>query len=242
MRSRPRTLARLLGVALALAAGIAPARAQGPDTIELGAGLSVRRVPTWCGVGVGFRCYAWQPSGFSFPAGPLAPALTFARTFARVPSTGRIFASVSNVSGPFLYTGFAVRMLRSDDRGASWVPVTWRWLETVALMAFEPGSARGVAAGDSGYVWTTDDGGDTWRDRGSSSGTTFTELAVADREIVLIDGAGNVWRMSGGSFARDLLLTDTSAHATNEGDAIVVRTATDELRIRHGHGVDRHRR
>jgi hypothetical protein len=242
MRSAPRWTAAILGLALALASASLPLRAQAPDTIDLGAGLSVHRVPTWCGAAVSVRCYAWQPTGFSFPAGPLNPPLTFARTFARVPSTGRLLASVSNVSGPFLYTGFAVRMLRSDDRGASWTPVTWRWLETVALMAFEPGSARGVAAGDSGYVWTTTDGGDTWRDRGSSAGTTFTELAVADREIVLVDGAGNVWRMSGGSFARDLLLTDTSAHVVNEGDAIVVRTTSEELRIRHGHGVDRHRR
>lgn len=226
---------------LALAA--APLRAQSGDAIDLGDGLSVRRVPTWCGAaGVPIRCYAWQASGFAFPAGPLSPALTFARTFARVPRTGRLLASVANVSGPFMYTGFAVRMLRSDDRGASWVPVTWRWVETAALIAFEPGSARGVAAGDSGYVWTTDDGGETWRDRGSSSGTTFTELATVAGEIVLVDGAGNVWRMSGGSFARELLLTDTSAHVTTEGDALVVRSATEELRIRHGHGVDRHRR
>lgn len=243
-RVRLGALAALLAAAaLLVLSGLAPVGAQTPDTIDLGSGLSVSRRATWCGAtGVPIRCYAWEPSGFAFPAGPLVPALTFARTFARVPASGRILAALSNVTSPFMYTGFAVRMLRSDDRGASWVPVTWRWLETVALMAFEPGTSRGVAAGDSGYVWTTTDGGETWRDRGSSSGTTFVELAVADREIVLIDASGNVWRMADGSFARDLLLTDTTAHATNEDDAIVVRTATEELRIRHGHGVDRHRR
>lgn len=238
-----RSLALLVALGLGLAAAIAPARAQSADAIELGEGLSVHRRATWCGaVGVPIRCYAWEPTGFSFPAGPMVPALTFARTFTRVPTTGRILAALSNVTSPFMYTGFAVRMLRSDDRGASWTPVTWRWLETVALFAFEPGTARGTAAGDSGYVWTTEDGGTTWLDRGSSSGTTFTELAVGARETVLIDTNGNVWRMSGGSFGRDLLLTDTTAHLTNEGDAIVVRTATEEMRVRHGHGLDRHRR
>jgi len=217
--------------------------AQTPDTIDLGRGLAVQRRATWCGASMAapIRCSAWDPIGFAFPSALVSP-LTFARTYARVPATGRILAALSNVSGPFLYTGFAVRMLRSDDRGATWSPVTWRWLETVALMAFEPGTARGVAAGDSGYVWTTDDGGTTWTDHGSSSGTTFTELAVAPNETVLIDTNGNVWRMSGGSFGRDLLITDTSAHVTTEGDTIWVRTTTQEIRIRHGHGVDRHTR
>lgn len=231
-----------LSVALALSA-LASARAQAPDAIDLGQGLSVQRISTWCGAaGAPFRCSAWQPSGFAFPAGPLAPALTFARTYARVPATGRILAALSNVNGPFMYTGFAVRLVASDDGGVSWHPLTWRWLETIALFAFEPGSARGVAAGDSGYVWTTDDGGETWRDRGSSTGTTFTELVVVPGEIVLVDASGNVWRMSSGSFARDLLVTDASAHASVEGDAIVVRTTGEELRVRRGHGVDRHRR
>lgn len=231
-----------LTLVFALAA-LAPARAQAQDAIDLGGGLSVHRTPTWCGasIAVPIRCYAWQPSGFSFPSALTTP-LTFARTYAVVPSTGRILASLSNTTGPFMYTGFAVRMLASDDRGLTWQPVTWRWLETVALFAFEPGSGRGVAAGDGGYVWSTDDGGVTWSDHGGSSGTTFTELAVAGREIVLIDSNGNAWRMSGGSFGRDLLVTDRDAHVTSDGDALVVRTLTEEWRIRHGHGVDHHMR
>jgi hypothetical protein len=238
-RRRAGSIAPLALAAILLIAALARAQTS-DDVIDLGDGCSVQRIPTWCGVGV--RCWAWQPTGFAFGPGPLVTPLTFARTWARVPGNGRWLVALANTSGPFLYTGFAVRVLRSDDRGASWQPVTWRWVETVALFAFEPGSDRGVAAGDSGYVWSTDDGGETWRDRGSSVGTTFTELVVVRGETVLIDASGNVWRMSGDSFARDLLLTDTSAHAAREGDAIVVRTSTEELRIRHGHGVDRHTR
>jgi hypothetical protein len=232
-----------VSLALAALAFALTAHAQSPDTIALGEGLSVQRRATWCGASMAapIRCSAWDPVGFSFPA-PLVSSLTFARTWARVPTTGRILVALSNVSSPFMYTGFAVRVMRSDDRGVSWTPVTWRWLETAALMSFTPGTAHGVAAGDSGYVWTTDDGGTTWIDRGSSTGTTFTELVAGDHETLLIDTNGNAWRMSGTSFARDLLLTDTTAHASLEGDAIVVRTATEELRVRHGHGVDRHRR
>ncbi len=238
-----RRVSTALSVIAALLLVIASVRAQAPDTIALGEGLAVQRRATWCGasVAVPIRCQAWEPMGFAFPSALVSP-LTFARTWAVVPTTGRILAALSNASGPFLYTGFAVRMLASNDRGATWAPVTWRWVETANLIVFEPGSAHGVAAGDGGYVWTTDDGGVTWVDHGGSSGTTFTELVVAPREIVLVDSNGNAWRMSGGSFGRDLLVTDPSVHATAEGDAIVVRTATEEIRIRHGHGVDRHTR
>jgi hypothetical protein len=219
------------------------ASAQLPSAIDLGDGLSVHPHATWCGASpaTAGRCMAWQPTGFVFPA-PLVPHLTFARTWARVPASGRILVALSNASGPFVFTGFAVRMMRSDDRGASFVPVTWRWLETAGLLSFTPGTSHGVAAGESGYVWTTDDGGITWIDRGSAAGTAFTELVAGEDETVLIDTSGNVWRMSGTSFARDLVLTDTSAHAALEGDAIVVRTATEEVRIRHGHGLARQRR
>jgi hypothetical protein len=231
--------ALLAALVLSVASAV---HAQG-EVIALGDGLSVTRITTWCGAGgaIPMRCTAWQPTGFAFPP-PLAGVLPWARTWARVPATGRVLVALANTTSPFMYTGFAVRMLRSDDGGRTFVPVTWRWLETVALMAFEPGSLRGVAAGDSGYVWTTADGGDTWLDRGSSTGTTFTELVVVPGETVLVDAAGNAWRMSGTSFARELLVTDASVHAVVEGDAIVVRTTTQEIRIRHGHGVDRHTR
>ena len=235
---RVRHLVRLAALA-AFVIVTSVASAQGPDTVDLGAGRSVQRILAWCGIS---RCPAWTPVGFAFPINTLGSALAFARTYAVVPSTGRVLVAFSNTSGPFMYTGFAVRVMRSDDHGESWQPVTWRWAETVALFAFEPGTGRGVAAGDSGYVWTTSDGGDTWTSRGSSIGTNFTQLVVAQDETVLVDDHGNVWRMSGGSFGRDLLLTDMGARVTNVGDAIVVRTATEELRIRHGHGVDRHRR
>ena len=37
--------------------------------------------------------------------------------------------------------------------------------------------------------------------------TTFTELVAVPGETVLIDTAGNVWRITGTSFARDLVVT-----------------------------------
>jgi hypothetical protein len=219
---------------------VATASAQGvPDAVDFGGGLSVRRTRVWSGY---VQVPAWQAVGWTVPTTTLGSALTFARTYAVVPATGRVLVALSNVSGPMLATGYAVRVMRSDDHCASWQPVTWRWAQTVALFSFEPDSARGVAAGDSGYVWTTSDGGETWTSLGSSVGTNFVELVAADRETVLIDDHGNVWRMSGGTFARELLLTAPSAHASRDGDAIVVRTDDEELRVRHGHGVDRHRR
>jgi len=237
MRSSARSLA--CSSALAALFVTALASAQVPDVVDFGGGASVRRTLAWCGIA---RCPAWEAVGWTFPTSTLGSALAFARTYAVVPSSGRVLVAVSNASGPFMSTGFAVRVMRSDDHGASWQPVSWRWAETVALFSFEPGTARGVAAGDSGYVWTTTDGGDTWTSLGGSVGTTFVELVAANRETVLVDDHGNVWQMSDGTFARELLLTDSSAHASREGDAIIVRTTDEELRIRHGHGVDRHPR
>jgi hypothetical protein len=216
------------------------ASAQGaPDSVDFGGGASVHRTRV---IGAYGPIPAWQAVGWTMPAGTLGSALAFARTYAVVPSSGRVLVALANTSGPFLMTGFAVRVMRSDDHGASWQPITWRWAETVNLFSFEPGTSRGVAVGDSGYVWTTTDGGETWTSLGNSVGTIFVELLAGERETLLIDDHGNVWRMSGGTFARELLLTDTSAHLSRDGAALVVRTDTEELRIRHGHGVDRHRR
>jgi hypothetical protein len=211
-----------------------------PGELELGGGLRVRRVPRFCvGGAVGSGCFAWEPVGFSFGGEVVLP---FATTFARVPTNGRILAALPTATTLYVPLGYTTRMLRSDDLGEHWISVPWRWVEAVGIMVFDAGTDDGVAAGGSGYLWATDDGGLTWTEHGSASGTTYVELAMRDGVVVALDSNGNVWRAPHGNFDRDLIATDRSAHLSTEGDAVVVRTSDSILRLRRGGSVERSRR
>jgi hypothetical protein len=203
-------LALLATAILALASG---ALAQVGE-IAIGPGLAVRREGAVCDDGItGIPCLVWVPIGFAF--GDRAE-LPYARAFGYVPSTGRIVA-VHNVGGRggVLYT---------DDLGASWRDGRWDWHQAANAVAFDPSSTFGVAAGEGGYVWNTDDGGRTWRDRGSSSGTSYTDVRVLGRIAVLRDDQGRVWLSRDGGFGRDLLAEDRSALLGSTASTIVVWT------------------
>lgn len=234
---------RFVALALLLACAWPSARtdAQGDASeLDLGAGLAVRRIPRYCpGGSVGSGCFAWEPVGFSF-GGEIA--LPFARTFARVPTSGRILAALPVARTLYVPLGFTTRMLRTDDLGEHWAPVPWRWVESVSLMVFDEGTDDGVAAGDSGYLWATDDGGLTWTEHGNASGTTYVELVMHDSVVVALDSQGNAWRAQHGNFDRELIATDPHAHVSIEGEAVVVRTESAVYRLRRGRSVERVRR
>ncbi len=200
----------------------------------------MRRIPRYCpGGSTVTGCFAWEPVGFSFGS---EVGLSFARTFARVEPNGRILAALPLASSLYAPFGVTTRMLRTDDLGEHWIPVPWRWVESVAIMVFDAGTDDGVAAGDSGYLWATTDGGLTWTEHGNAAGTTYTELAMRDSVVVARDSAGNVWRAPHGNFDRELIVTDPTAHLTTEGDSVLVRTERDVFRLRRGHAVERTRR
>jgi hypothetical protein len=233
--------ALVLAMVVALCAWTPAATAQsGASEIDLGDGMRVHRVPRYCfGGSVASGCFAWEPEGFSFGE---QVALPFARTFARVPTNGRILAALPLASTLYVPLGYTARMMRSDDRGAHWLEVPWRWAESVSILVFDAGTDDGVAAGDSGYLWATSDGGLTWSEHGSATGTTYVELAMRDSVVVALDAVGNVWRAQHGNFDRQLLLTDRTAHLSTDDDAVVISTDDAVLRVTRHHGVERTRR
>jgi hypothetical protein len=193
----------------------------GLRTIDLGAGASVRQVRTICWHG---PCAIWVPEGLSFGD---HPELEVAMTFARVPRTGRIVAARSNTwlwGGPYpMWNAVGLDyVLYTDDLGRTWQTATWRWWTPPRVIDFDPGSTFGVAAGDGGYVWNTEDGGATWVDRRDASGQSFDGVWVVGRVCVLHDGAGVTWVSRDGGFVLERLTDEHDVTIDREGDAIVV--------------------
>ncbi len=246
-RMRWPVLVLLFAAAIAAPIGSAPigsaqvGSAQvGASELDLGGGVRVRRAPRYCqGGSVGSGCFAWEPVGFTFGSDV---GLAFAQTFARVPSTGRILAALPLASTLYSPIPYATRLMRTDDLGEHWTPVAWRWAETVTVLAFDAEGGGGVAAGDSGYLWATTDGGITWTEHGSSAGTTYVELAIHDGVVVARDSNGNVYRAPHGNFDRELVVTDRGARVSVEGDAVVVRTSDALYSLRRGRATERTRR
>jgi hypothetical protein len=211
------------------------ASAQGFETRDLGAGLSVRQVSTYAYCwGAATPCTVWEPIGFSFAG---IDALRVATTFARVPETGRIVAAVTGVRPWRTVRSHGV--LYTDDLGATWSAARWDWPVRVRVIAFEPTSLRGIAAGEGGYVWTTDDGGATWTDRGSSSGTTYLDAARLGDTVVLVDDHGAAWRSRDGGFARESLAEGLVGALRVEGREIVVPVERGLVRVRDDGAIRR---
>lgn len=213
----------------------APALAQVLLERDLGGGCSVRQTTTFASCwGSALPCIVWVPTGFSFAG--IEP-LGAATAFARVPATGRIVAAIrgSRRSWPSRTTG----VLYTDDLGATWSAARWTWPSVALALAFEPASERGVAAGAGGYVWTTEDGGTTWTDRGSSSGTTYVDAARLEHTVVLVDDHGAAWRSRDGGFARESLADGVVGPLTVDVDAITVTTASHSVRVARDGSVRR---
>lgn len=228
----PRRLALAFLLALSGAAG---ASAQALETRELGAGLSVMQVSTFAYCwGAATPCVVWEPVGFSFAG---IDALRIASAFARVPESGRIVAAVTGVR-PWR-TVRSHGILYTDDLGATWSAAAWSWPVRVRALSFEPSGLRGVAAGESGYVWTTEDGGATWRDRGSSAGTTYVDAARLGDVVVLVDEHGGAWRSRDGGFARDTLGAGVTRPLAVTADEIVVEARSGTVRVRPDGSVRR---
>jgi photosystem II stability/assembly factor-like uncharacterized protein len=202
-----------------------------PERIDLGGGLAVERLCAPASVRAR-SCLGWTPTGFVF--GDAARWLTLARTFARVPATGRIIAAPERPTDATTPDA-PPRLLRSDDRGAHWVEIPWSG-GAPHLFAFDATSRDGVAAGEAGHVWTTHDAGDHWTDHGGDT-RVWTQLAIAAGEIVMVDSSGNVFRSSDGGFARQTVAVDRAARVEQRDAEIVVHTERQDCIVRHGEGA-----
>lgn len=219
-----------LTLAIVLVATAASAQRVGFRHLDLGDGVSVDDV---CQPSRPRPCAGWQPVGFVF--GDATPWLLQADTFGRVRATGAILATASirpAITYPSAAPMRAHRVLRTTDGGLHWREVPWPWTQTPRLFAFDRLRLDGVATGESGYVWTTDDGGAHWVDHGGDA-VTWAAAAIADREIVLADASGHVVRSRDG-LARETVVDDRSATIEQRDTEIVVHASDADYVVRHG--------
>lgn len=221
-------------VLVALLAMPAGAQVSTSVRVELGDGVAVERMCPPSSIGSWMGCFAWTPIGFSF--GDASRWLLLARAFARVPATGAILA-VPGRPSDMTYSFHPPRLLRTEDGGEHWTSIPWSGSMMPTIFAFDHHSLDGVAAGDAGNVWSTDDGGLTWDQHGS--GGTWSAVAIADREIVLLDASGNVYRSHDGGFARESVVTDPTARLEQRDEDIVVHTDTADYVVRRGSSTRR---
>ena len=105
-----------------------------------------------------------------------------------------------------------VTVVFTDDEGLSWHRARGGFDAAVRVLAFAPGGTRGVAAGDHGIVWSTDDGGATWTGHGGTErGACFPQVLVLGIASVLVDDDGRVWRSRRGGAQRSLVVQDPEA-------------------------------
>lgn len=232
---RPAWAHRWLVVGLVASLGIAlPSHGQGqpPRTIDLGEGLSVRQVSVPCGLA---RCLRWEPHGLRFTGHE--QRLASARTFALVPSEGRVVASYNaSLPGGYLVLppthASTAGMLATDDGGRTWHQSRWPWPHVANAVAFDRDTPYGVAVGDSGYTWSSEDGGRTWRDHRSDGGVVYTQVAVLGRLAVFADSEGRVWRSRDGGFSRRSLIEHEGVRLETDDDAVVVESAGGDRLLR----------
>lgn len=125
-----------------------------------------------------------------------------------------------------------VAIVYSDDEGQSWHRARGGSGAAVRVIAFAPEGMRGVAAGDHGTIWSTDDGGVTWRGHGGvEPGACFPQVLVLGIASVLIDERGRIWRSRRGGSQRSLVTQDPEAVVNLRPEAIEIETRGRRYRV-----------
>ncbi len=198
-----------------------PAAAQAVvRTLDLGDGVILTAQtssPGVCAMPFG-PCTTWHAVGLDIAR---MDGLLVARTFARVPGTSRIVASVPHRGSFFRTAG----LLYTDDRGANWQAAAWPSANTAEAIAFSADGALGVAVGPSRSVWITTDRGLRWIERTSSAGLTYVEVAVLGEAIVIVDESHEAWRSRDRAFSLSSVAGEVIAPLAIEGAFIVITTA-----------------
>lgn len=231
MRASTATLGPLAALLLLVASG---AGGQAPlRTIELGDGMQTLLFalpPGSCGLGVA-PCALWTGIGLDIAR---MDALLVARTYARVPGSPRVVASVPPAPSWALSTWrrwHAAGVLYTDDRGAHWAAADWPGANFAEAIAFSEDGSLGVAVGASQGIWTSEDQGLTWRERSSSAGLRYVDVAVLGRAIVFVDEGRTAWASRDRGFSSSLVAEDVTGALRTEAEAIVVPTEEGEVRI-----------
>lgn len=225
---------------LSIALCVLPVAARAQDVVDLGDGAAVQRIVRPCWYEIAAICSWWEPAGTLTFGG--IPDLEVATAFGRAPS-GRIVAMI-----PGLATGYAApagmpyaltaTVLYTDDLGATWQRGRWPDAHAHALaFAFDPRTGAGVAVGQSGSIWTSGDGGVSWRRRRSSSGLVYERAWLRGRTLIVEDDRGALWLSSDGGFALESLAEGGRIEET--GGALEITARDRAWRIDAHGGVQR---
>jgi photosystem II stability/assembly factor-like uncharacterized protein len=111
------------------------------------------------------------------------------RTTAPLPIAGTVF-NIATAGGRALIAGTSTGLIRSDDLGASWEPVTWGLgPSTVTAVCSHPLHPSTVFAAQYGVVYRSDDAGNNWRSispaRNSAAKGSGIELEIIKALAVL---------------------------------------------------------
>ncbi len=165
-------------------------------TIDLGDGLSA--TPVWHSRRAG-QNVTWSTVGF-VGAPPTRSALPNAYAAA---CNGRIVAA------------FPAAFAFSDDRGRTWRTTELDFGPAPLSVAFEQGACFGVAVGTAGSVWTSEDGGESWRLRRSGGADNLIDVVVRGRTFAFVSSRGDLRvSLDGGSATRELLRAPDGLAAT----------------------------
>lgn len=193
-------------------------------TIDLGDGISVRaETSSVCALRFG-PCTTWHAVGLDIAR---MDGLLVARTFARVPNSPRILASVPH-RGSFYRTA---GLLYTDDAGANWQAAAWPSANAASAIAFDETGALGVAVGPSESVWITTDRGARWIERTSSAGLEYVDVRVLGQAIVIVDSGRTAHRTRDRGFSLQTVGGEVTEPLRIEGGFIVVTTARRVYRV-----------
>jgi photosystem II stability/assembly factor-like uncharacterized protein len=107
------------------------------------------------------------------------------KTTAPLPISGTIY-NVAPAGGRSLIAGTSSGLIRSDDLGASWEPVTWGLgPSSVSAVCQHPLHPQTVFAAQYGVVYQSDDGGNNWRAISPSRQASAVDIEVIKALAVL---------------------------------------------------------
>jgi photosystem II stability/assembly factor-like uncharacterized protein len=134
-------------------------------------------------------------------------------TTAPIPIPGAV-NNIASAGGRSLIAGTASGLIRSDDFGASWEPVTWGiGASSVSAVCQHPMHPRTVFAAQYGVVYQSDDGGNNWRVVSPGRRNSTLEIEVI-KALAVLPGAPDrllALTQSQGTFALPLLTSPESA-------------------------------
>jgi photosystem II stability/assembly factor-like uncharacterized protein len=107
------------------------------------------------------------------------------RTTAPLPISGAVY-NIAAAGDRSLIAGTSSGLIRSDDLGASWEPVTWGvGASSVSAVCQHPLHPHTVFAAQYGVVYQSDDGGNNWRSISPGRNSSSVEIEVIKALAVL---------------------------------------------------------